>query len=125
MLPHLAFALLYWQLVLCIAVAGFLSLGSGSKQLSQEVGNRTGFLYPAISALAERADWFVIVTTDRGLYADWLYEKIQSLGWHPFMRINQIGQFKITGQDCWQSLNTLVPQVGQSFRGSVTCFKTN
>jgi len=41
------------------------------------------------------------------------------------MRINQIGQFKITGQDCWQSLNTLVPQVGQSFRGSVTCFKTN
>ena len=27
-------------------------------------------------------DWFVIVTTDRGLYADWLYKQIQSNGWH-------------------------------------------
>ena len=70
-------------------------------------------------------DWFVIVTTDRGLYADWMYKKIKSIGWHPFMRINQIGQFKLIGQDSWQSLNTLVPQVGQSFKGLVTCFKTH
>jgi hypothetical protein len=27
-------------------------------------------------------DWWVIVTTDRGLYAPWLYEAIQELGWH-------------------------------------------
>lgn len=27
-------------------------------------------------------DWWVIVTTDRGLYAKWLYEAIQELGWH-------------------------------------------
>lgn len=71
------------------------------------------------------ADWFVIVTTDRGLYADWLYKQIQSLGWHPFMRINQIGQFKPQAISSWQPLNTLVPQVGQSFSGRVTCFKTN
>ena len=70
-------------------------------------------------------DWFVIVTTDRGLYADWLYKKIKSIGWHPFMRINQIGQFKLTGDQEWQSLNALVPQVGQSFQGMVTCFKTH
>jgi hypothetical protein len=66
-------------------------------------------------------DWFVIITTDRGLYADWLYKKIKSIGWHPFMRINQIGQFKLTGDHEWQSLNALVPQVGQSFQGVVTC----
>ena len=71
------------------------------------------------------ADWFVIVTTDRGLYADWLYQQIQSLGWHPFMRINQIGQFTPLGVESWQPLNTLVREVGQSFSGSVTCFKNN
>jgi hypothetical protein len=32
--------------------------------------------------------WWVIVTTDRGLYAPWLYEASAFLGWHPFMRIN-------------------------------------
>jgi hypothetical protein len=71
------------------------------------------------------ADWFVIVTTDRGLYAPWLYQKIQSIGWHPFMRINQIGQFKLLGQDSWQPINSLVQQIGQSWKGQVTCFKTN
>src|SRR5579863_7118525 len=33
------------------------------------------------------AEWTVIVMSDRGLYAPWLYEHITSLGWHPFMRI--------------------------------------
>ena len=28
-------------------------------------------------------DWKVIVSADRGLYADWLYHKIVELGWHP------------------------------------------
>lgn len=59
----------------------------------------------------------MIVTTDRGLYADWLYKQIQSLGWHLFMRINQIGQFKQQAIESWQPLNTLVPQVGHSFQG--------
>ena len=69
------------------------------------------------------ADWFVIVTTDRGLYADWLYQKIQSLGWHPFMRINQIGQFKPLGIESWQLLNTLVGEVGQSLRALLLASK--
>ncbi len=30
-----------------------------------------------------RDDWFVIVTTDRGLYAKWMYEAITALQWHP------------------------------------------
>ncbi|MGV0104746.1 hypothetical protein NSTC731_05391 [Nostoc sp. DSM 114167] len=51
--------------------------------------------------------------------------KIQSIGWHPFMWINQIGQFKPLGQDSWQPINSLVQQIGQFWKGQVTCFKTN
>ena len=40
------------------------------------------------------ADWTVIVLADRGLYAKWLYQHIVQLGWHPFLRINQQGQFR-------------------------------
>lgn len=71
------------------------------------------------------ADWFVIVTTDRGLYADWLYQQIKSIGWHPFMRINLQGLFQIPGENSWRPLNSLVTEVGQSFQAMVTCFKTN
>jgi hypothetical protein len=35
------------------------------------------------------SDWTVIVLADRGLYARWLYQHLQRLGWHPFLRINQ------------------------------------
>ena len=41
------------------------------------------------------------------------------------MRINLQGQFQIKGQDSWQALNSLVPEVGQSFESLVTCFKSN
>lgn len=71
------------------------------------------------------ADWFVIVTTDRGLYADWLYEQIKTQGWHPLMRINLQGLFQVQGENCWRPINSLVPEVGQSFQALVTCFKTN
>ncbi|MCC5630356.1 hypothetical protein [Nostoc sphaeroides] len=46
-----------------------------------------------------------IVTTDRGLYAEWLYQQILNCGWHPFMRINLQGQFKIKGTVSWLPLN--------------------
>lgn len=39
-------------------------------------------------------DWFVIVTTDRGLDAKWLYQAIVELGWHPLMRINAQGYYQ-------------------------------
>lgn len=71
------------------------------------------------------ADWFVIVTTDRGLYADWLYDQIQANRWHPFMRINEQGQFRLTNEQQFRPLNTLVTQLGQSWSGRVRCFKTN
>jgi hypothetical protein len=37
-------------------------------------------------------DWTVIVAADRGLYAKWLFQTIQKLQWHPFLRINRQGQ---------------------------------
>ena len=70
-------------------------------------------------------DWFVLVTTDRGLYADWLYSQIQSNRWHPFMRINDGGLFRRHHEQQFQPLNTLVTHIGQSWSGQVSCFKTN
>ena len=40
-------------------------------------------------------DYLVIVSADRGLYADWLYTEIVALGWHPFLRINIAPQIQL------------------------------
>ena len=71
------------------------------------------------------SDWKVIVTADRGLYADWLYQAIVNLGWHPFLRINHQGQYQIPDSSDWNPLATVVPSPGMSCSGQVTCFKTN
>lgn len=71
------------------------------------------------------AHWWVIVTTDRGLYAPWFYEAIQQLGWHPLMRINHQGYYQSQPGQAFVPLSQLITQVGQSWRGQVTCFKTN
>ena len=47
-------------------------------------------------------DWKVIVSADRGLYADWLYQKILELGWHPFLRINHQGHYRLQNSSSWQ-----------------------
>lgn len=70
-------------------------------------------------------DWFVIVTTDRGLYAKWLYEAIQKRGWHPFMRINSQGFYQATPKSKFRPLSELITQLGQSWSGRVNCFKTH
>ncbi|NEO34553.1 MAG: transposase [Symploca sp. SIO3C6] len=70
-------------------------------------------------------DWFVLVTTDRGLYAKWLYDAIQALDWHPFMRINDQGTYQIAGQTAFYPLKGILSQVGESWSASVSCFKTN
>jgi len=67
-------------------------------------------------------DWLVIVATDRGLYADWLYLHIRSMGWHPFMRINQQGQFQYHGQREWFLLTSLVSKVGAHIYSTIPCF---
>ena len=70
-------------------------------------------------------DWKLIVTADRGLYADWLYQEIVNLGWHPFLRINHQGKYKPPNSSDWKPLATVAPSTGMSWSGEVTCFKTN
>ena len=70
-------------------------------------------------------DWQVIVSADRGLYADWLFLEIVDLNWHPFLRINHQGTYQIKGEKEWRCLDTVVQKTGMSWSGTVTCFKTN
>lgn len=69
--------------------------------------------------------YLVTVSADRGLYADWLYEEITSLGWHPFLRINHQGQYYTPDSDSWQPLATVVAEENSNWSGQVTCFKSN
>jgi len=68
--------------------------------------------------------WTVLVLTDRGLYARWLFRRIVRLGWHPFLRINQSAKFRPRGQAHWYWLRELVGQVGQRWRGCGTAFRS-
>lgn len=70
-------------------------------------------------------DWQVIVSADRGLYADWLFEEIRALNWHPFLRINHQGTYRVDGEKEWRCLDTVVPETGMNWSDVVTCFKTN
>jgi len=69
------------------------------------------------------ADWTVIVLTDRGLYAKWLFEAITALGWHPLMRIKNQGRIRFCGGYHWGHVPDLIQQVGQRWQGRVTLFK--
>jgi hypothetical protein len=77
-------------------------------------------LQPAIPS-----DWFVLVTTDRGLYAKWLYDAIVARHWHPFMRINDQGHHQTKSEGPFVPLQGLISSVGQSWAGVITCFQDN
>lgn len=66
--------------------------------------------------------WTVLVLTDRGLYAKWLFEAIQALGWHPMLRVNSGGAFRPQGWCHWQPFTRLVPAVGCRWQGRGTAF---
>ena len=68
------------------------------------------------------ADWTVLVLSDRGLYARWLFGRIVRLGWHPMMRINQGCKFRPYGQGQFVWLRELVGTVGERWRGTGTAF---
>ncbi|WP_293090693.1 transposase [Moorena sp. SIOASIH] len=75
-------------------------------------------------------DWFVIVTTDRGLYAKWFYQGIVANGWHPLMRINAQGYYQpsqVLGDQPPSKLplSGLITEVGQHWSGRVRCFRSN
>lgn len=69
--------------------------------------------------------WQVIVSADRGLYADWLFEVICSLNWHPFLRINHQGHYQLRCDPEWRCLDTVAPKTGTQWSGYVTCFKNH
>src|SRR5712692_7804883 len=66
--------------------------------------------------------FFVIVVSDRGLYARWLFRRIVRLGWHPLLRINVGGTFRPAASAQYQPLRRLVPQRGTQWAGSGTAF---
>ena len=69
------------------------------------------------------AGWAVIVLTDRGLYAKWLFRAIQRQGWHPFMRINGSGTFRPLHERQRRPLPSFVPRVGTQWRGRGEAFR--
>jgi hypothetical protein len=68
------------------------------------------------------ADRTVIVMTDRGLYARWLFQEIVDLGWHPLMRITHFSKFRMHGSRSSLPVTAFVPQVGQRWQGCGTAF---
>ena len=66
--------------------------------------------------------WTVIVLADRGLYAKWLFEGIQGLGWHPLLRVNAKGTFRPAGWVHRYPLTHWTPTVGRRWQGRGTAF---
>jgi len=67
--------------------------------------------------------WTVLVLSDRGLYARWLYRKIKRLHWHPFMRINMQGYYRAKGERHYLPLASLLAKGSEEWQGEVFCFK--
>lgn len=68
------------------------------------------------------AQWRVIVLTDRGLWARWLFEAIQKPGWHPFMRLNLGIKARAEGEEPFEWISQWVPTPGSWWKGEVDCF---
>lgn len=66
--------------------------------------------------------WTVLVLADRGLYAKWLFEAIQHLGWHPLLRVNAGGAFRPAGGVRRYPLTHWTPTVGSRWQGRGTAF---
>jgi hypothetical protein len=66
--------------------------------------------------------WTVVVMTDRGLYARWLFRAIVALGWHPLMRITRCGKFRKHGGKIGVPVGRLVPKPGRRWQGRGTAF---
>ncbi|WP_339376850.1 hypothetical protein [Nostoc sp. 106C] len=99
--------------------------GALFKRLNLEVGNhKAQKLIKHLQAVIPQ-QWNVIVACDRGLYADWLYELIVGVSWHPFLRINHQGQVQIPPCSTWRPLAEVINTPGQSCSARVVCFKTN
>lgn len=69
-------------------------------------------------------DWTVLVLADRGLYAKWLFQMIVACHWHPFLRINAQGQFRLPHSTTFQPLKTVIACGDQPRQMEIVCFKT-
>ena len=58
------------------------------------------------------AGWTVVVMTDRGLYARWLFQQIVALGWHPLMRITSKSTFRKNGSRATVPVTASCPKAG-------------
>ncbi len=67
--------------------------------------------------------WQVLVLTDRGLYAKWLFLGIVAQGWHPLMRIRAQGKFRLSPQRRWRQLKALVKRKDDVWAETVYCFR--
>ena len=59
----------------------------------------------------------VIVMADRGLYAAWLYQAIQRLGWHPMLRVNEDLSFRAEGEENFSPIGQRVKRRGRGWKG--------
>ena len=80
-----------------------------------------GLLEQFASIVPERMT--VIALADEGLYAKWLYEKIEELGWHPFMRVNEKHNVFKADNEAYRPLSSLMAQPGDSFAARGTLFR--
>jgi hypothetical protein len=96
-------------------------------RLGRPPGLRKGAWRPHWEALFDPlagsvpADWTVLVMADRGLYARGLFQHLVKRGWHPFLRINLGGNVRPQHAATFRPLATLVPRVGSTWSGRVTC----
>src|SRR5205807_9633476 len=63
------------------------------------------------------SDWKVIVMADRGLYAAWLYEAMQRLGWHPMLRVKEDLSFRTAGEEHFSPMGMRVRRRGRGWKG--------
>lgn len=63
------------------------------------------------------ADWKVIVMADRGLYAAWLFQAIQRLGWHPLLRVKEDLSFRELSEETFSPVGQRVSRRGRGWSG--------
>jgi Transposase DDE domain len=62
-------------------------------------------------------DWKVILMADRGLYAAWLYQAIQRLGWHPMLRVKEDLSFREAAEETFSPMGQRVKRRGRGWSG--------
>jgi len=95
------------------------------------LGQRPDAWHPHWCALLDciqrgvRADWEVLVLTDRGLESPRLFERIVAHGWHPLMRVKQGSKFRPKGWYHFHRLSDFAGHVGARYAGVGRAYQTS